>query len=81
MIIDPRAQNPDVNSRQPVDDPGETPVSGGDSRDSVTDVERGRDDSTIPVPPDAKPVAPIEEPPGTDGPPVGDVDDSPKQIA
>lgn len=77
MIIDPRAQNPDVNSRQPASDPGESPGS----TNSNTDVERGPDDSTIPVPPDAQPRAPIEEPPGTDGPPVGDVDDSPKQIA
>ena len=52
-----------------------------DPRDRAYDIERGRDEDVIPVPPDAKPVAPIEEPPGSEGPPVGDVDDSPKQIA
>lgn len=46
------------------------------------DAEPGDDqgDEDIPVPPDTTPPASIEEPPGHDGPPVGDVDDSPKQI-
>jgi hypothetical protein len=73
-----REQNPDVNSRQPAVDPAEDI---NDPRNSGADIERGRDDDVIPVPPDVKPTAPIEEPPGSDGPPVGDVDDSPKQIA
>ena len=76
-----REQNPDVNSRQPAANPAEDPGIINDSRDRTADIERGRDDDVIPVPPDVKPTAPIEEPPGTDGPPVGDVDDSPKRIA
>ena len=80
MTTDQREQNPDVNSRQPEADPAEQAPTTPDSRDNVTDVERGRQDE-IPVPPDVRPTAPIEEPPGTEGPPVGDVDDSPKQIA
>ncbi|HKP70032.1 MAG TPA: hypothetical protein VJV05_12160 [Pyrinomonadaceae bacterium] len=73
-----REQNPDVNSRQPAANPAE---DAGISNDPRNDIERGRDDDVIPVPPDVKPTVPIEEPPGSDGPPVGDVDDSPKQIA
>ena len=65
-----RSQNPDVNSYQPDAGPGETPTSGDK-----------KDQDVIPVPPDATPSAPVEEPPGSDGPPVGDVDDSPKRIA
>ena len=76
-----REQNPDVNSRQPAADPGEDPGITSDPRDRIADIERGSDDDVIPVPPDVHPTAPIEEPPGSDGPPVGDVDDSPKQIA
>lgn len=79
MASEQREQNPDVNSYQPDVEPGEGPNS-PDGRTS-TDVERDRDTDVIPVPPDAKPAAPVEEPPGSDGPPVGDVDDSPKQIA
>ena len=75
-----REQNPDVNSRQPAADPAEDTGATNDPRNSGTDIERGRGDDVIPVPPDVKPTAPIEEPPGSDGPPVGDVDDSPKQI-
>jgi hypothetical protein len=74
-----RDQNPDVNSRVPTADPAENPRP--DSQDRTTDdVERGRDEPVIQVPPDAQPAAPVEEPPGTGGPPVGDVDDSPKRI-
>ena len=65
-----RSQNPDVNSYEPDTDPGETPSS-----------NENKDKDVIPVPPDATPAAPVEEPPGRDGPPVGDVDDSPKRIA
>lgn len=81
MPIDQREQNPDVNSRQPPADPAEDPAVTNDSRDPGSDIERGRDDQVIPVPPDSRPASPIEEPPGSSGPPVGDVDDSPKQIA
>lgn len=75
-----REQNPDVNSYRPDADPSE----GAGTRTSETpstDVERPQDKDVIPVPPDAKPSSPVEEPPGTEGPPVGDVDDSPKRIA
>ena len=65
-----RPQNPDVNSYQPDTGPGETPTS-----------SEKKDQDVIPVPPDATRIAPVEEPPGSDGPPVGDVDDSPKRIA
>lgn len=67
---DQREQNPDVNSYNPDVDPGEDPGTSDDS-----------DDDGAPVPPDTTPPVPIEEPPGSDGPPVGDVDDSPKRIA
>ena len=73
-----REQNPDVNSYNPDVPPGEDPNS--KDRDDGSDVERRNDDSVIPVPPDATPAAPVEEPPGTGSAPVGDVDDSPKRI-
>ena len=72
-----RSQNPDVNSYQPDTGPGEAPSSNPGS----SGVEEKKDQDVIPVPPDATPAAPVEEPPGSDGPPVGDVDDSPKRIA
>jgi hypothetical protein len=75
-----RSQNPDVNSYQPDADPGETPTSNDRSNPS-SGVEEKKDKDVIPVPPDSTPSAPVEEPPGGDGPPVGDVDDSPKRIA
>jgi hypothetical protein len=75
-----REQNPDVNSYKPDVDPAED-TGARRSEAPVTDVERPQDNDVIPVPPDAQPAAPVEEPPGTDGPPVGDVDDSPKRIA
>lgn len=75
-----REQNPDVNSYSPDTDSIEDPGTGKDDK-PLTDVERSQDKDVIPVPPDATPAVPVEEPPGTDGPPVGDVDDSPKQIA
>ena len=80
MTTHQREQNPDVNSRTPAADPGESP--GADpSRNGSSDIERERQDPVIPVPPDVQPASPVEEPPGRDGPPVGDVDDSPKKIA
>ena len=81
MTIHQREQNPDVNSRQPTADPAENSSVTNDNRGPTSDIERDRDDGVIPVPPDSRPGAPVEEPPGTDGPPVGDVDDSPKRIA
>jgi len=67
MDISQREQNPDVNSYNPDVDTGEGPET--------------VDDDVIPVPPDVEGNAPIKEPPGSGGPPVGDVDDSPKRIA
>ena len=80
MQTEQREENPDVNTYHPDIDPGEGDVTGGRGAPN-TDVEGPPDRDVIPVPPDAGPVAPVEEPPGTDGPPVGDVDDSPKKIA
>ena len=79
MENDQREQNPDVNSYSPDTGQTEEPLPTGDG--GRTDVERGSQDDVIPVPPDVRPTAPVEEPPGTEGPPVGDVDDSPKKIA
>jgi hypothetical protein len=68
-----RSQNPDVNSYQPDSGSVETPTSPG----AEEDIEQ----NDTPLPPDTTPAAPVEEPPGSDGPPMGDVDDSPKRIA
>ena len=73
-----REQNPDVNSYIPDSNPAEGPGSTDRSGDESSDAEQN---SGIPVPPDATPPTPIEEPPGSEGAPVGDVDDSPKRIA
>ncbi|HEX6126857.1 MAG TPA: hypothetical protein VFZ23_15900 [Pyrinomonadaceae bacterium] len=81
MKPEQREQNPDVNSYNPDIDPGEDPGITDSTGDRPADIERGRDDDVIPVPPDVGRTNPIEEPPGTGGPPVGDVDDSPKRIA
>ena len=75
-----RSQNPDVNSYKPDTGPGETSTT-TDTSNPSSGVEEKKDQDVIPVPPDASPSAPVEEPPGSDGPPVGDVDDSPKLIA
>ncbi len=71
-------QNPDVNSRNPDPNAGESETPTAEPGRS--DIESPPDTDTIPVPPDVKPTAPVEEPPGTGGPPIGDVDNSPKQI-
>lgn len=64
-------QNPDVNTFNiDSDDPGEGVGSG----------ESNEPGENSPVPPDTAPSHPVEEPPETEKPPVGDVDDSPKQI-
>ena len=76
-----RSQNPDVNSYQPDSGPAETPSSDDKSNPRSSGVEENKGRDVIPLPPDATPAAPVEEPPGSDGPPVGDVDDSPKRIA
>lgn len=71
--------NPDVNSPNAGDDFGSHEGIQPD-RDN-TDIEKPRDDEAVPVPPDQQPTVPIEDPPGSNEPPVGDVDDSPKKIA
>lgn len=80
MPIQQREQNPDVNSYDPDIDPGEDPTAGQDPNTSNEDVERERKDPVTPVPPDAGPTVPIEDPPATGDVPVGDVDDSPTRI-
>jgi hypothetical protein len=81
MEIVQRESNPDVNTFIPNGNAGGEDPNAPDRDDGSTNVEQPRDDLVIPVPPDVRPTAPIEEPPGTEGPPVGDVDDSPKKIA
>ncbi|MEO6333492.1 MAG: hypothetical protein ABIO91_00780 [Pyrinomonadaceae bacterium] len=80
MINSQREQNPDTNSYNPDTTPGETPGT-TDGRDGSSDIERNQDDKGSPVPPNATPAAPVEEPPGSENGPVGDVDDSPERIA
>ena len=75
-----REQNPDVNSYQPDVDPGTDTDVTDQSEDKDRGIEQPPTDDVIPVPPGVEPSAPVEEPPGTGGPPVGDVDDSPKRI-
>ena len=80
MQTSQRESNSDVNTFIPGDDTDvESP--GSHRRDDSTDTESPRDRDVVPVPPDAQPAAPVEEPPGSDKPSVGDVDDSPKKIA
>ena len=67
-----RSQNPDVNSYQP--DPG--PVETPGSPTSEEDIEQ----NDIPLPPDTTPAAPVKEPPGSEEPPMGDVDDSQNEL-
>lgn len=78
MATSQREQNPDVNTYRPENESGEDSGTGRPS-DSSDNIEKDQD--SIPLPPDSPPAAPVEEPPGADGPPVGDVDDSPKRIA
>lgn len=74
-----RENNPDVNTYQPDSSPGDE-QNQSDPREPGVQSPKDRD--VIPVPPDAAPGAvPIEEPPDPGSAPVGDVDDSPKQIA
>lgn len=80
MNSDQREQNPDVNSYDPDITPGENPEA-GDSTNESSDVERQKEEDVISVPPDANTRAPVEEPPGNEDAPVGDVDDSPKRVA
>ena len=72
-------QNPDVNTPHPYDSNGEADPPGVIHDSGRTDIERP--DPTVPVPPDAEPAVPVEEPPDPEHSPMGDVDDSPKRIA
>jgi len=76
-----REQNPDVNSYNPDVEPGEDPTVPNSPNDGSSDIEGHTESDVIPIPPDAAPTAPVEEPPSDRNAPVGDVDDSPKQIA
>lgn len=78
MQDEQNTQNPDVNSFDP--DSGASEGIEQNSRNESADIERTGHDEVIPVPPDSEPQYPIEEPPAADDSPVGDVDDSPKQI-
>lgn len=81
MVSQRDTQNPDVNSI-PSDSYGSHEDTGRSERNDTDDIEGyDHDEDVVPVPPDQQPVAPIEEPPETRKPPVGDVDDSPKRIA
>ena len=79
MSIIQREHNPDVNSYIPDVDPAETPGTSDGTGDGADNIE-GNPKDDIPVPPGTERKAPVEEPPGSGGPPVGDVDDSPKRI-
>lgn len=74
MNSDQREQNPDVNSYSPDIPPGEDPGA-ADSTSESSDIERKKEEDVIPVPPDANTRAPVEEPPGNEDAPVGDVDE------
>jgi len=77
--------NPDVNW-QIIDDDSDwerRPDKGDDIKQPAGDegIRRPDTDDSIPLPNDQRPVYPVEEPSGSDEPPVGDVDDGPKRIA
>jgi len=79
--------NPDVNW-QIIDDEYDTEKRPDKGRDNPVKQPEGDEgiihpdtDESIPIPDDQRPAYPVEEPPGSDEPPMGDVDDSPKRIA
>lgn len=65
--------DPDVNTFDVEDPENDEHSNGGENGD-----EPGEQ---VPVPTGQERPASIEEPPGLNGPPASDVDDSPKQIA
>lgn len=70
--------NPDVNSTEREDEFGN---HSGVEQDPGTD-ETGHGSEVIPVPPDVEPTVPVEDPPGTDKPPIGeDGETEPERIA
>jgi len=67
--------NPDVNT--PITDDN----SGSDTGiEQINDNNSGNENEEIPLPPDAQPNAPIEEPPETRKPPIGEKNNEPKQL-
>ncbi|MEO8648717.1 MAG: hypothetical protein ABI539_06090 [Acidobacteriota bacterium] len=76
---DQRAGNPDVNSFVVDQNPSEDQTDRPD--DPVEDQDRGSESGhdSAPLPPDVPQPFPVEEP-SSDKPPIGDVNDSPKQI-
>ena len=79
MQDEQREQNPDVNSYFPNDQTGIEEPDTPESDDQG--IESPDDKDIIPVPPDSEQRHPISDPPYGDDSPMGDVDDSPKQIA
>jgi len=73
-------QNPDVNSVNVDHDSGASESIEQNHKNDNDDVERTRNSEVIPVPPDSEPRYPVEDPRPADDAPIGDVDDSPKQI-
>ena len=68
--------NPDVNSTESNDDFGShSEVEQNPDRSDI-----GGEDESIPVPPDRQPSAPVEEPPGTSEPPIGEDENQPEQF-
>ncbi|MCU1290420.1 MAG: hypothetical protein JWN60_2649 [Acidobacteria bacterium] len=69
----PNTPNPDVNS----------PVT-GDNSSAETDIERedenGSENQEMPVPPDSRPNAPIEEPPDTRKAPIDENRNEPTRL-
>lgn len=76
-----RESNPDVNTFVPEGDLTDEDSNSLKRDNDNTDIEQNPDEPVIPVPPDAQPATSVKELPGREGPPVGDVDDSPKRIA
>ncbi len=66
--------NPDVNSPETDDD-------FGSHSEIIQNEDIEQPGETIPVPPDSQPAVPVEEPPETARPPIGEDKDEPKRIA
>lgn len=81
MSENQRESNPDVNTFVPEGDLSDEDSNSLKRDHENTDIEQSPDEPVIPVPPDVQPATSVEAPPGREGPPVGDVDDSPKRIA
>lgn len=71
MTSEQREPNPDVNTFNIGEDSGTTEQEEIE-HDQNPGVEEKHDTDVIPVPPDAERKVPIEEPPGSSGPPMGE---------